>query len=367
LAQSQQSLEPPPRPWWALGVDEAQEVLAAMEEDTSSPGWPARAACRWVLYSALWCVLVAAGLASSLHTVLAVATVLLGCLLSVALPLAFCTLFEESYSRRARRDLPLLCVPLLGAVVVVLGAVALLESSAFVVAFASTASVSSASELSERFARLPRSELPRTVCVRHAFVRTDWEAGKLHCERVDGHMDCAPAFVAAPIFDDKERADNGKDEEIHAWAVTHGRHCDVNYRPDGTLCGFLSGLFELDFDLSDYRLAVRRTIQKNHLSLATSVEGSEEVASPSVVPLEDRPLLFTADPAEATHIEQAWLVAAAILLCFCPCAGPVPLGATFVYFCWARRAQHAGRQVVAPDDFEDYDDDDYNFRGPFRP
>merc|ERR1740133_549310 len=107
-----------------------------------------------------------------------------------------------------------------------------------------------------------RKSLPRGVCIKNAFVKTEWEGGKLQCQTVDGHVQCAPAFVAAPIFNDKLHSDAGLPEEIWAWAVSMGRHVDANYRRDGTLCGYLSGRQELDYHVHDYRLAVTRVIQK---------------------------------------------------------------------------------------------------------
>lgn len=332
-----------------------------MEEDASSPGWTKRAACRWVTYSLLWLLAVAASLISAYHPVLRIGAGLLGCILAVSLPVLFATLFEITYSRRARSDLPIICFPWLGSLAVALGVLALLQASSFLVALLSSTTVDSVHTLSNRYAGKARRRLPRTVCISHAFVKTDWEAGKLRCEDVGGHVACAPAFVAAPVFDDKVLADAGLSEQIYAWAVTNGRHVDTNYRTGGSLCGYLVGRMDLDYHLPDYRLAITRVIQKHRLSLG-QFAGNEG----RPVPLEARPLLLTADPLEVTHIEQASLAVGIVLLCCCPCAGPVPIGAILAFACWSRRGRYGGHHTVSPDDYDEHDveaDEDPNFQG----
>lgn len=325
-----------------------------MQEDASSPGWTGRAACRWVTYSLLWALAVVASLVSAYGTVVQIVAVLLGCLLAISLPVLFATLFEIAYSRRARIDLPIICFPWLGSLAVVIGVFALLQGSSFLVALVSSANVDSVQTLASLYAGKARRQFPRTVCISHAFVKTDWEAGKLRCETVSGHVSCAPAFVAAPVFDDKGLADAGLSEQIWAWAVTKGRHVDANYRSGGRLCGYLVGRMELDYHISDYRLAVTRVIQKHRLSLGQFVgnEGKQ-------VPLEARPLLLTADPLEVTHIEQAWLAVSIVLLCCCPCAGPVPIGAMLAFACWSRRGRYGDHQAVSPDDYDEQDMEAY--------
>lgn len=362
-----------------------------MEEDASSPGWAQRAACRWVTYALLWTLAVSLGVFSAYHPILGVAAGVLGCLLALSLPFLFVTLFEVTYSRRFRRDLPLLCFPWLGAAVVTLGMIALLQSSSFITATTSTHTVDSATTFMDLYAeregqRLRRKDMPLTVCIQNAFVKTDWEAGKLRCRDHTGHVECVPAFVAAPIFDDKMLSDAGKPDDIRGWAVSRGRHVDVNYEPDGRLCGYLHGRLELDFHISDYRLAVLRIIHNHDLHLTEIVKTVEkdepkeeglavfgeeqpmglpdvnEMRSkmyanqkPETVELEARPLFLTLAPEEVTHIEQASLIVAVVLLCLCPCAGPLPVAAVLIFVCWASHDRHAARHVLSQDDIDDYD------------
>mmetsp|Transcript_150566 Transcript_150566/g.464642 ORF Transcript_150566/g.464642 Transcript_150566/m.464642 type:complete len:334 (+) Transcript_150566:134-1135(+) len=323
-----------------------------MQEDTQAYAWPRRAACRWLAYSLLWLLTFAACLLSSYHAALQVAGAVLGCLLAASLPLLAATLFEVAYSRRTRSDVPVICCPWLGSAVVLLGALCLLRASSLLSWALSAASVGSARDLCRRFAGVEREALPRTVCIRDAFVKTEWEAGKLRCEDQGGHVHCAPAFIAAPIFNSKGAADSGLPESIWAWAVAHGRHVDANYRPDGSLCGYLSGHSDFDFYFQDYRLAVERVIDKHRLVFGGG--GAVEAAAPlqhgERVPLAARPLLFALDPEEAASIEKAWLLAAVFLLCLCPCAGPLPLGVMLLFLCWARNDRYGGRHAVSPED-----------------
>jgi hypothetical protein len=236
-------------------------------------------------------------------------------------------------------------------------------SSPFVMALVSSIRLSSASELCQRFSGADRSQLPQTVCLDSAFIKTDWEAGKLRCDQVSGHIECVPAYVAAPIFDDKLRADAGLPDEVQAWAVSSGQHVNSHYRASGQLCGYLTGRSEFDFHIGDFRLAVNRVMDKQGLRLgeyakasqgadgtANSISDLPDQGTPDVPPLEARPLLLTLDPLEGTHLEQNWLVAAVILLCFCPCAGPLPLALLLMYLCWARGGRYTGRHVVPSDD-----------------
>lgn len=317
-----------------------------MECDTRARGWPTRAACRWLAYSVLWTITVAVCLFSSYHVALRAAGALLGCLLAASLPLLAATLFENTYAKRARRDLPILCCPWIGSVTILLGALAFVQASALILWTLSSTNLESAQDLCKHFAGMHRAELPRTVCVQRAFIKTEWEAGKLRCEDSDGHVHCEPEFVAAPIFNDKALSDHGLADSIWAWAVTHGRHVDANYRPDGTLCGYLSGHADFDFYIGDYRLAVQRAIKKNHLLLSTHVTDAAHIVAPADstgpwqrVPLEARPVFMTEDPSEVSHVQQAWLLAGMFLLCLCPCTGPVPIGAFMLWLCWARNDQ----------------------------
>jgi len=261
------------------------------------------------------------------------------------------TLFEAAYSRRAHGDLPAICGPCLGSGVVLLGTLALLQASALVVAALSSVRVASAHALCERFAAEAREALPRTVCISRAFVKSEWEAGKLRCEDTGGHVHCKHAFVAAPIFDDKALADNGLPDNVWAWAVSYGRHISANYQPDGSLCGYLSGNSNLDFYLGDYRLAVQRVMEKYHLQLSSRVDGAA-LPRDARVPLTSRPLVFVADSSEVSGPQQAWLVAAFFLFCLCPCAGPLPLGGLLIFLCLGRHEdRYAGRHTVPADDY----------------
>jgi len=294
---------------------------------------------------------VGVSLISTSHAALTIVGAMLGFMLAVSLPLVFATLFEVAYSRRGRREFPLVVCPCLGSCVILVGIFATLQGAILVMWTLQSVSVESAHVLCHRFWKTSRSELPRLVCVHHGFVKTDWEAGKLECTDKDGHISCVPAFVAAPIFNDKARAEAANPNEIWAWAVMRGQHVDANYRLDGTLCGYLSGHHELDFYLGDYRVAVNRVIKKHGLSLSSTVGNAPSQSEQ--VPLESRPLVMTTDPVEATYKEQAWLLIASILLCCCPCVGPIPVGAILLYFCWARNERYDGHRVVKTDDYDD--------------
>lgn len=330
-----------------------------MLEDAATPGWTSRAACRWVTYSLLWTLAVGLGLCSAYHPVLRIAAGLLGCLLAIALPVLFATLFEITHSRQSRADAPVICFPWLGSVVVALGVLALLQASSFLVNIFASARIDSAHSLALRFAGKDRKDFPRSVCIKNAFVKTDWEAGKLRCEGLDGHMKCAPAFVAAPIFDNKVLSDAGLPEEIYAWAVTKGRHVDANYRRGGSLCGYLTGRMELEYHIGDFNLAVTRVILKQNLKLGQFAGDPQADPSRVSTPLEARPLLLTADPLEVTHVEQAWLALGLVLLCCCPCAGPAPLGIILLFACWAKRSHY---DPISNDDYDEEEmTQDFNY------
>lgn len=347
-----------------------------MEEDASTPGWAKRAACRWVTYVVLWFAAVMVGLVSAYHPVLKIVAALLGCLLAVSLPILFATLFEITYQRRDKHSLPLMCFPFAGAVVALFGTLALLQASSFMIIFLSSANLDAVHSLNALAAGKDRLKLPRVVCIKRAFVKTEWEAGKLSCQTsISGSIQCAPSFVAAPMFDDKVLSDAGLTEQIQAWAVSLGAHVDTNYRRDGSLCGYLVGPTDLDYHISDYRLAVTRVIEKNKLRLGQFAASGEIVASsesrpsgglrfidggpqtgsaPPMLPLEALPLMLTADPLEVTHIEQAFLAVSLVFLCCCPCVGPVPVALILAFACWSRRDPN-GHQAVATDDYDDED------------
>lgn len=316
--------------------------VAEFMQDTQIPGWPWRAGCRWFAYLLLWLLTAAACILSSYHTALQVAGVFLGCLLAASLPLLAATLFEVAFSRRARTDIPLLCCPWLGGVVALLGSIALLQASPLISWEISAVQVTSAHELCHRYAGKVLEALPRTVCMQEAFIKTEWEAGRLRCQDQEDHVECLPEFTAAPIFNSKGAADNGLPESIWAWAVSKGRHVDTNYRHDGSLCGFLSGHSDFDFFYQDYRLAVERVIDKHKLTFSMKEEeGAPALPADVDVPLTSRPLLFSVDPGEASSRKEGWLLAAVLLLCFCPCTGPIPLATMLLYLCWTRNDKYA--------------------------
>jgi hypothetical protein len=280
----------------------------------------------------------------------------------------FATLFETAYSRRARQDLPLIFCPCLGTFVVLLGVVALQQASPLIVWSISSMTVDSASQLSQKYSGVDTKRLPRAICMRHAFMKTDWEAGKLECREKDGHVACEEEFVAAPIFDDKSASDHALPKDIYAWGVTRGRHMIAEYRPDGSLCGYLRGTPDMDYYLRTFHVAIDHVMDKYHLALdepvgstavvstpaasgravgglAASARASASVVSP--LGLGTRPVLLIADPARMSCKEQAWLLFALVLLGGCPCVGPVPLGMMFCFWCWARHdTVYHGRERV---------------------
>lgn len=317
----------------------------------------------------LWTLTLTICAASALHVVLSVAGAMLGCLLAASLPLMFATLFEASYTRRSRWDVPVICCPWIGSAMALTGVFILLQCSVLLIAELSNANLTSVRALCARYAGVPLRKLPRAVCMDDAFVKTDWEGGELECEAEAGLVDCVTAFAAAPVFNTKALADVGSADEIWAWAVTKGEHVDANYRVDGSFCGYLAGMPDFDFYLGKYALAVQRVIKKHNLQLSQKVdEGEASGLQPAAdmgkssldvglrAPLEGRPIILSVDPLEIRYELQAMLVAALILLCGCPCVGPLPLGLLFLYWCWARGDRYSGHRVV---DADDYDDDLY--------
>lgn len=327
-----------------------------MDVDLARDDWPERAACRWAIYLVLWSGTVVVCLLSAEHLVFQVGGSLLGCLLAVFLPLTFATLFETAYSRRARQDLPLIACPCLGAIIVLLGVAALQQASPLLVWSLSHVEVDSPAELCERIQNKEPKRLPRTVCMRQAFLKTDWEAGKLECRDLDGHVKCTPEFVAAPIFNDKAAADEHLPEAIHAWGVTHGPHVVAGYRQDGSLCGYLHGAAELDYYLSTFHVAVDRLVDKYRLvDREPAVLLGQQAAPQGTLPLHARPIILVEDPKEMSATAQAWLMLALLLLGACPCVGPVPLGFVFCFWCWSAQGddRYHGRRVLSTEDYDD--------------
>eukprot|EP00928_Gymnodinium_smaydae_P029766 TRINITY_DN22325_c0_g1_i1.p1 TRINITY_DN22325_c0_g1~~TRINITY_DN22325_c0_g1_i1.p1 ORF type:complete len:337 (-),score=49.47 TRINITY_DN22325_c0_g1_i1:166-1176(-) len=336
-----------------------------MDVDLARSDWSSRAVFRWAVYAVLWTATVIASLLAAQHVVFQVGGALLACLLAASLPLIFATLFEAAYSRRARQDLPVICCPLVGALVVLIGAAAMQQASPLVIWQYSSKTFQSAAELSAEYSGVPRERLPRSACLKNAFVKTEWEAGQQECRNEAGHVACRPEYVAAPIFDDSEAAGRGLGEEIRAWGVTHGPHAVAAYQPDGSLCGYLQGIFDLDFHLGSYHLAVERILENHDLGLALPAETSAE--APAAVPLASRPLLFIADPATMAAKEEGWLLFALLLLGTCPCVGPVPLAVVFCFWCWSRHDdRYRGRGTVAVED-DDYPDDRLGQGGAYYP
>merc|ERR1711957_247858 len=74
-------------------------------------------------------------------------------------------------------------------------------------------------------------------------------------------------------------------------------------------------------------------------------------ASAVEVPLDQRPMLMVADIGTGAHAGLVlWMLVAMILLCFCPCTGPLPLGLLLVYLGWASRDDRYNGRVGVPTD-----------------
>lgn len=260
------------------------------------------------------------------------------------------TLFEVTWSSRDRRYFPLTCTPYLGIIVILLGVGSLISASGAVLATLSYIEVETAAELKDKFSGLKREDLPRTVCINQAFIKTDWEAGKLECSNEDSHVICRHAFVAAPIFNDKSLADAHLPDTVQAWAVSEGAHVDANYRPDGQLCGYMKGVGDFDFYIDSYRLAVQRVIEKQGLTLTSGLAGS-------AVPLLERPYLMTYDPAEYSHTQQVCLFLGLCCLIGCPCSSPCGIAAVLAFFCAAKtqRPARLGRGLESGQRLDDED------------
>lgn len=307
-------------------------------------GWPSRAAFRWFSYAVLWTIAVAAGLLSDFHPVILVAGAASGCMVAASLPLIFATLFEDAYGRWARRDLPFVFCPLLGALVILSGVAALFHASPLVARELTAVHVDDAYDLLDRYGTVAESDLPRAICIGNAFIKTDWEDGKLQCQESRGHIACTPTYVAAPLFNDKAEADVGLADEIQAWAVSYGRHVSAPYQADGSICGYMSGFSTLDFYISAYRTAIVDVIDHYQLSLKPGNVGA--------IPLQDRPMIMTADMSKMFYQERTWLFGAFVFLCLCPCAGPIPLAVVFIFFGWTTKDRYCGRHAVATDDLD---------------
>lgn len=326
-----------------------------MDEDIRRPNWGNKALARWALYTLVWGGTVGLGCVSGFHVVLEIGTCFLGVLLAIALLMLFYTLFEHTLASKDAFGsyAPLSLTAFCGVPVILIGTVLLIQAAPLMSSQISAIRVSTPQELQDMFAGAERKELPVTVCLDSAFVKTDWEAGKLICEQAPpgakgASVICRPEFMAAPIFNNKKRADLHDAAAVHAWAVAKGVHVDANYRPDGSLCGYMTGDSLLDFYINDYRQAVERVIQKYELHLMAAV--SDE----SPIPLEERPFLMLQDPLEVTAKNQVFLTASLIFLFMCPCAGPVPLGLLLIYFCYRR----SRRRQAGPGRLTDWPNDD---------
>lgn len=309
--------------------------------------WLQRALCRWLAYLLLWVAACTCCLLSDLHEALRFSGLLLGCLLAASLPLFSTSLFGLAHSRRANSDLPFLVCPWLAAFGALIGFFALLQGSPVVHWDYSHAQVGSARELCSLFEDVPITELPRTVCIRHAFIKTGVEAGKDECKEIEGKVICQPSYMAAPMFDSHMEAEEGLPDNIWAWAVMHGRHVNANYEFDGSLCGYLSSHAETALMLGSFQLAIEGLISKQNLSLTAHVSDEGTCAH---VPLKLRPLVLTSDLEVGTTSLQAWLAVGFVILFCCPCIGPIPLGAILVYANWQDKDEYADRQLVMPDD-----------------
>jgi len=308
-----------------------------MEQDIRRPGWDTKALLRWILYTIVWVASVAVGCLSGYHVVLQIGAGVMGLLLAVTLMMLFMTLFEVTLgSREAGLGgtwSPLTLVAYSGVITIGIGIGALVLGAPFLSASFDTVRVATPEELRNRYSGAETKDLPITVCIDSSFVKTDWEGGKLFCER--GGFEgiavlCRPEFMAAPIFNTKVDADYHESGAIQAWALAKGIHAEANYRVNGELCGFMSHYTTLDFYRNDYKSAVKRVVRKHNLHL-TPAELDEFPA-----PLDERPLILVQDPLEVTHLNQVFLGFAVILLFFCPCVGPIPVGGILLFFCMRR-------------------------------
>eukprot|EP00930_Biecheleria_cincta_P073137 TRINITY_DN60456_c0_g1_i1.p1 TRINITY_DN60456_c0_g1~~TRINITY_DN60456_c0_g1_i1.p1 ORF type:complete len:342 (+),score=32.69 TRINITY_DN60456_c0_g1_i1:62-1027(+) len=311
--------------------------------------WLQRALCRWLAYLILWIAACTCCLLSDFHGVLRLSGLLLGCLLAASLPLFSTSLFGLAYSRRANSDLPFLVCPWLAAFGALIGSFALLQASPVIRWDYSHAKVGSARELCSLFEDVPIEELPSTVCIRHAFIKTGAEAGKDECKDIEGEVICQPSYMAAPIFENHAEAEEGQPDKIWAWAVMHGRHVNANYEFDGSLCGYLSSHAHTASMVGLFQLAVEGAISLQNMSLTEHVYDEGPCAH---VPLKLRPLVLTSDLEMYTLALQAWMAIGFVILFCCPCIGPVPLAIILVYAHWQAKDEYADRQLVMPDDYE---------------
>jgi hypothetical protein len=302
-----------------------------MLEDLLTASWSTRAWTRWGAYTALWTGLVVFGTVSDMHSAWNLVAAALGFAAAAMLLLTFLTLFERTSARGDIGAWPLLAVPWAGAGAVAVGTFALLKAGPYLATVVSTETLNSAADVVRRYDVTTKSTWPRVVCLTHAFVRTDWEAGKLECSEKGAvgheHVVCVESFSAAPIFRSRDEALLGAADNVHVWALSRGPHVDASYREDGTLCGFLSGP-PIEYALEQYRFAVSQVI--SHQNLQVPVEST---------PLEARPMLVVGEPNEYTVEAQFYLGIATILLFFWPCAGPVPLSLFFFWISLYRTRQ----------------------------
>ncbi|CAE8699737.1 unnamed protein product, partial [Polarella glacialis] len=128
------------------------------------------------------------------------------------------------------------------------------------------------------------------------------------------------------------QAQTGLPEDIWGWAVMHGRHVNANYRLDGALCGSRPVPLQLlEGSLLRRRLQV---IAKHELVLNRHPDDRIVPARVGTIPLNLRPTVMTSDLEAATYQMQAWLLIGMIMLCLCPCVGPLPLGLILAFLSW---------------------------------
>lgn len=282
----------------------------------------------------LWVALLGFGAVSDLHPAWRLVCLSVGGAAAVLLLITFFTLFERTSARCDTGSWALLAMPWAGSGAVALGTLALVQAGPYLATVLSSQSLNSAADLAREFDVAHKAHWPRVVCMDHAFVRTDWEGGKLVCSQqgpIDAkHVVCMEGYSAAPIFRSREEALLGAPDTVHAWALSRGPHVDASYRDsDGALCGFLSGP-PIEYSIDQFRFAVAQVVEQQHLQVPVDA-----------TPLQARPMILVGNPPEATYKAQMWLGMAVILLVLWPCAGPVPLGLFFLWMSLYRQRQCA--------------------------
>jgi len=296
--------------------------------DLIQPGWPTRAAARWGLYTVCWVLLVGFGVVSDLQPAWRTLALTLGAVTSALMVCMFSTLFERTSHRCSCDEPNVWCFgvgPWIAAATVFTGTVCLVLSGPYLATLISREVVNSPSDLLAKYGGKQASELPRVVCVTHAFVKTDWESGKLVCTDTGQMVDCKAGFTVAPVFVSLQEAMLGAPETIYAWACTRGAHVSAEYRQDGTLCTMMTGK-DLEFGVQDFGVAIMQVITTHQLANPTNA--ALALALPA------KPRLLVGDPIYLTQSSAMFLGPAVVLLGL---AGPLPLLLLFLWFGCVRR------------------------------